>query len=332
MDKYHALLSPYVLPSGVVLKNRIVVAPLIQRTADEQGVPDRNTLDFYLQRASAGLIIAGATMISETTKAYSNMPGIYHEQQLNAWRNIVAALHAEGGKIFIQLWHPGRISHRSLLQGRQPLAPSPVKAHGKILWSELDYDMPVAMTEEDMREVIHDFEHAASNAMSVGFDGVEIHSANGYLLEQFLREETNKRRDAYGGSSINKINFPLQVIDAVNKKIGAQHVGVRLSVETSSTLEFKKEDIETYLTLLSKLNAYSLAYIHLSSENDLVSNPILQCRPSHFLKRHTVLPLIVCGSYTPNAAEDALRKKACDLVAFGRPFLENSHFLEEVTA
>lgn len=330
MNKYKKLLSPFNLAPELSLKNHIIMAPLIQRAVREDGIPNKSMLDFYAQRASAGLIIAEATMISENARAYSRMPGIYNELQLNYWKKIVEAVHAKEGKIFIQLWHPGRISHRSLLFGKQPVAPSPIKANGKIPWSDLDYDMPITMTEFDIDEIIHSFEYAAQNAISVGFDGIEIHAANGYLLEQFLRDETNKRSDKYGGAPTNKVAFPLRIIDAVIKKVGNKKIGVRISLESSNTLKFQAKDIETYVIFIQKLNKYPLAYLHLSSDNDFTLSPVLKCRPSQFLKLYTAHPLIACGSYNPELAEDALRENKCDLVSFGRPFLKNSDFVNKV--
>lgn len=330
MNKYKKLLSPFNLNPEIILKNHIVMAPLIQRAIREDGVPDKNMFDFYDQRASAGLIITEATMISEDARAYSRMPGIYNELQLNYWKKIVESVHAKEGKIFIQLWHPGRISNRDLLNGKQPLAPSSVKAHGKIPWSDLDYDIPKAMNEFDIDRVVNLFKSAAQNAISIGFDGIEIHAANGYLLEQFLREETNKRNDKYGRTASNKAVFPLRVVDAVTKKVGNKKVGVRISVENSNTLKFNAQDVETYIFFIRKLNEYPLAYLHLSSDNDFVISSILKCCPSHFLKLYTSHPLIACGSYTPELAEEALRENKCDLVSFGRSFLKNKNFVDKL--
>jgi 2,4-dienoyl-CoA reductase-like NADH-dependent reductase (Old Yellow Enzyme family) len=245
MHKAEKLFSQFNLSQNLCLKNRIVMAPLIQRTACKQGIPDNRMLEFYSQRANAGLVITEATMISEDARSYSNMPGIYTELQTACWKNIVKGIHDKEGKVFIQLWHPGRISHRNLLQGKQPLAPSKIKAHGKIPWSDLDYDEPKEMKEFDMARVICSYEDAAQKAIEAGFDGIEIHAANGYLLEQFLREETNKRKDKYGGTPKRKSLFPLKIIDAVIKKIGSNKVGVRVSLEHSNNLAFNSADVTT---------------------------------------------------------------------------------------
>lgn len=330
MHKHQNLFSSFDLAPNITLKNRIVMAPLIQRTACDRGIPDSRMFDFYAMRANAGLIITEATMISENARSYSNMPGIYTKSQIDHWRKIVKEIHLREGKTFIQLWHPGRISHRNLLQGKQPLAPSKIRAKGKIPWSDLDYDIPIEMTQSEIGEITHSYENAAQNTLSSEFDGVEIHAANGYLLEQFLRDETNKRNDRYGGASANKVSFPLKVIDAVIKKVGPNKVGVRISLEHSSTLAFNEIDLETYITFIQRLNEYPLAYIHLSSENDFVTNPILNCRPSQFLKLHTKHPLIVCGSYDPALAENALRANTCDLVSFGRLFLKHANLVNEI--
>lgn len=330
MHKFEKLFSQFNLSKKLCLKNRIVMAPLIQRTACELGIPDNRMFDFYSHRADAGLIITEATMISEDARSYSNMPGIYTESQNYSWRKIVKEVHNKDGKIFMQLWHPGRISHRKLLQGKQPLAPSKIKAEGKIPWSALEYDDPVEMNESHIDEVVHSYEIAAQKAIGAGFDGIEIHAANGYLLEQFLRDETNKRTDNYGGSSEKKILFPLKVIEAVVKKIDPNKVGLRISIEHTNVLGFNDIDLLTYIFFIQQLNEYPLAYIHLSSNNDFIINPILKCRPSQFLKSYTKHPLIACGSYDPELAENALNANSCDLVSFGRLFLKYSNFVEKI--
>ena len=304
------------------------MAPLIQRTAYNLGVPSVEMFDFYSKRAGAGLIIAEATMISEDARSYSNMPGIYTKSQKCSWEKIVKEIHDKNGKIFIQFWHPGRLSHRSLLQGKQPLAPSKVKADGKIPWSNLEFDEPKEMNESDIDNVINSYVVAAQEAVDVGFDGIEIHAANGYLLEQFLRDETNKRIDKYGGTPKAKTLFSLKVIGAVIKKIGHNKVGVRVSLEEINKLNFNKTDILTYTYFLQQLNEYPMAYVHLSSDDDFVKNSILKCRPSQFLRLHTRHPLIACGSYNPELAEKALSEGTCDLVSFGRLFLRYSNFVD----
>jgi N-ethylmaleimide reductase len=332
MHKTEKLFSQFNISQKLCLKNRIVMAPLIQRTACELGIPDSKMFDFYSLRADAGLIITEATMISESARSYSNMPGIYTESQCYFWKKIVEEIHGKNGKIFIQLWHPGRISHRHLLGGKQPLAPSKIKAEGKIPWSDLEFDEPMEMNESDINHVIHSYVTAAQNAVDTGFDGIEIHAANGYLLEQFLRDDANKRLDKYGGTPEKKTQFPLKVIEAVIKKIGYHRVGVRVSLEDvdSKSLRFNDVDVSTYASFLQQLNEYPLAYIHLSSNNDFIINPILKCRPSQFLKSHTKHPLIACGSYNPELAEKAINDAACDLVSFGRLFLKYSNLVDVV--
>lgn len=330
MHKAEKLLSQFNLSQKLCLKNRMVLAPLIQRTACELGIPDNKMFDFYSLRADAGLIITEATMISKCARSYSNMPGIYTESQSYFWEKIVKEIHAKNGKIFIQLWHPGRISHRHLLEGKQPLAPSKVKAEGKIPWSDLEFDEPIEMDESDINHVIHSYITAAQKAIDIGFDGIEIHAANGYLLEQFLREDTNRRIDEHGGAPEKKARFPLKVIEAVIQKIGQNRVGVRVSLEDSNSLRFHDVDIPTYMSFLQQLNEYPIAYIHLSSNNDFVTNPVLKCRPSQFLKSHIKHPLIACGSYSPELAEKALNDGSCDLVSFGRLFLKYSNLVDAV--
>lgn len=326
--KAEKLFSRFNLSKELCLKNRIVMAPLIQRTACEFGIPDNRMFDFYSERADAGLIITEATMISADARSYSNMPGVFTEPQCFSWRKIVEEIHNKDGKVFMQLWHPGRVSHRFLLQGKRPLAPSKIKATGKIPWSDLEYDEPIEMNESDINTVINSYVIAAQKAIDIGFDGIEIHASNGYLLEQFLRDESNKRIDLYGGTPEKKNRFPLKVIESVIKKIGNNKVGVRISLEHSNVLSFNDKDVVTYASFLKQLNHYPIAYIHLSSNDDFILNPILKCRPSQFLKSYTQHSLIACGSYDPERAEQAINANLCDLVSFGRLFLKYSNLVD----
>ena len=225
------LFSPVKLGS-IALKNRMIMAPLTRNRAGEAGVPQDLNVTYYEQRASAGLIITEATPISAMGHGYPALPGIYTDEQVAGWKKVVDAVHAKGGKIVLQLWHVGRISHPSLLPDNAlPVAPSAIKPAGKAFTYKglVDYVEPRALELSEIPSVVQDFVHATKCAVQAGFDGVEIHAANGYLLDQFLRDGSNKRTDSYGGSIENRARLLMEVTQAVVNVIGADKVGVRLS-------------------------------------------------------------------------------------------------------
>jgi len=257
------LFSPVKL-GGIALSNRIVMAPLTRNRAGEGGVPQEINVKYYEQRASAGLIITEATPISPMGHGYPLLPGIYTDAQIAGWKKVTDAVHAKGGKIVIQLWHVGRISHPSLLNGETPVAPSAIKPAGKAFTFQglVDYVEPRALDASELPGIVADYVQAAKNALQAGFDGVEIHSANGYLLDQFLRDGSNKRTDNYGGSIENRARLLMEVTKAVVSAIGADKVGLRLSPVNpfNDMKDSNPQAVFNYVT--EQLNQFNLAYLH----------------------------------------------------------------------
>jgi N-ethylmaleimide reductase len=248
------------------LANRIVMAPLTRSRASEDGVPISLMAEYYAQRASAGLIIAEGTNISPQGRGYALTPGIYNDAQVVGWRQVIEAVHARGGRIFPQLWHVGRVSHPSLQPGGVlPVAPSAIRPDAKS-FTKTGFQAcitPRALATAEIPEIVEQYRHAARNALDAGFDGVEIHAANGYLIEQFLRDSTNKRTDAYGGSRENRARLLLDVTEAVTRVCGGQRVGIRLSpVSPVNGADLDSDPAATYAHVVERLNAFGLAYIH----------------------------------------------------------------------
>jgi N-ethylmaleimide reductase len=213
------------------LKNRIVMAPMTRSRSDDAGIVPDYAADYYAQRAGAGLIVTEATNISPQARGYPRTPGIWSDAQVAAWRRVTDAVHRQGGKIMLQLWHTGRMSHPDMHGGALPVAPSAIRPHGQIRVQDglKDFVTPRALATEEIPGIVEDYRRAAQNAKDAGFDGVEVHSANNYLLEQFVRDSTNHRTDRYGGSIENRLRFPLEVVRAVVEVWGAKHVGIRIS-------------------------------------------------------------------------------------------------------
>ena len=252
---------------AIGIKNRLVMAPLTRMRAIAGDVPNPLAKTYYSQRASAGLIITEATQISALGMGYPATPGIYSAEQTAAWKDIVDAVHAKGGVIVAQLWHVGRISHSSLHpQEGLPEAPSAIAPAGQTYgadWKLHDYETPKAMTETDIARLLKEFKQAAQNAKAAGFDGIEIHSANGYLLDQFLQDKTNHRNDQYGGSVENRIRLLGEVIEAVSTVYSSDRIGVRLSPYGSFNDIADSDPVTLFTVVINKLNTYGLAYLHM---------------------------------------------------------------------
>lgn len=322
---------------AMTLPNRIVMAPMTRARTDQPGdIPNVLMATYYAQRASAGLIISEATQISQQGKGYSFTPGIYTPAQIVGWRKVTQAVHAAGGRIVLQLWHVGRMSHPSFHNNGLPVAPSALSPDAKV-WIVgddgvgyiVDSPVPRAMSEADIQQVIDDFRQGAANAISAGFDGVEIHGANGYLLDQFLRTTSNHRTDAYGGSLENRIRFAQEVVAAVLAEVGAERTGIRLAPFITQRNMNCPEIIPTIEALTARLDAMRVAYIHLV-EADWDDAPQI---PDQFRKnlRQTYRgKIIVAGNYTANRAEKILAAGWADLVAFGRPFIANPDLPERL--
>ncbi|MFT5134443.1 MAG: N-ethylmaleimide reductase, partial [Gammaproteobacteria bacterium] len=233
MSKDSPLLKPFSLNDALQLKNRVVLAPLTRARAGKNRVPNDLMAEYYRQRASAGLVITEATVVSKIARGWVDSPGIYNDEQMRGWKRVVDGVHAEGGLIFLQLWHMGRASHTSFHDnGELPVAPSAIKINGDEIHTpkgKEEYETPHALTIDEIKQTVLDYRNAAKRAMQAGFDGVEVHSANGYLLDQFLQSRTNQRTDEYGGSIEKRYRMLYEVIKAVTEEVPAERVGVRLA-------------------------------------------------------------------------------------------------------
>ncbi len=323
------LFSPVKLGS-MQLNNRIVMAPLTRNRAGEHGVPQPLNVTYYEQRASAGLIITEATPISVMAHGYPALPGIYTDAQVAGWKKITDAVHAKGGKIVIQLWHVGRISHPSLLpEGALPVAPSAIKPAGKAFTYQglVDYVTPRALETSELPGIVADYVHATKCALAAGFDGVEVHAANGYLLDQFLRDGTNQRTDQYGGSIENRSRLLLEVVKAVVDVAGADKVGVRLSPVNPFNDMQDSNPQALFNAVATALNQFDLAYLHVV-EGGIHGGGIAD--PFDF----DALRKLFKGAYMANLSYDKARGNAviasghADAVAYGVPFISNPDLVE----
>ncbi len=323
------LFSPVTLGS-ISLKNRIVMAPLTRNRAGEGAVPQAMNVTYYEQRASAGLIVTEATPISPMAHGYPALPGIYTDAQVAGWKKITEAVHAKGGKIVIQLWHVGRISHPSLLPNNVlPVAPSAIKPAGKAFTYEglVDYVTPRALEVSELSAIVQDYVHATKCAIAAGFDGVEIHAANGYLLDQFLRDGTNQRTDQYGGSHENRARLLMEVTHAVVDVIGADKVGVRLSPVNpfNDMKDSQPQAIFNYVA--DALNQFGLAYLH-AVEGGIHGGG--ESDPFDFVAFRKLFK----GAYMANLSYDKARGNAAvqsghaDVIAYGVPFIANPDLVE----
>ncbi len=316
------LFSPVKIGS-LLLNNRILMAPLTRNRAGEGNVPQAINADYYQQRASAGAIITEATPISDMGHGYPATPGIHTQEQVEGWKKVVQAVHAKGGKILLQLWHVGRISHPSLLPGNTlPVAPSAIKPEGQAFTYQglQDFVTPRALEASELPDIIADYARATQNALDAGFDGVEIHAANGYLLDQFLRDSTNHRVDNYGGSIENRLRLLLEVTQAVVGVAGADKVGVRISPLNLFNDISDSNPQALFNAVADALSPFNLAYLHVVEGSMAGEAP-----PFDFveLRQHFK------GAYIANLAYDKARGNAAiaagnvDAVAYGVPFLAN---------
>ncbi|MFM8982620.1 MAG: alkene reductase [Spartobacteria bacterium] len=305
------------------LPNRILMAPLTRSRAEAGHVPGPLMAEYYAQRASAGLIIAEATMAMEGNSAFYAEPGIYNEAQIAGWRVVTEAVHAKSGRIFLQIWHGGRACHPFFNNGAQPVAPSAIAiTNDEVHTSEgkKPYAMPRELRDDELPGIVAGFKNAAANAKAAGFDGVEIHAANGYLLDEFLRDGANKRTGPYGGSVENRARLLLEVIAAVSEVLGSDRVGVRISPLNSFNSMSDSDPVGLATWLAKRLNDCGLAYLHLMRADSLgqqhgdVVTPVRE----HFHGR-----LVLNMGFTPDEAADAISSKKADAVAFGTPFLAN---------
>ncbi|MBA1446405.1 MAG: alkene reductase [Chromatiales bacterium] len=316
------LFTPLTL-GGLTLPNRIVMAPMTRNRAGEGNVPTALNAKYYTQRAGSGLIITEASQISPKAVGYPATPGIHSDEQVAGWRQVTDAVHAEGGRIFIQLWHVGRISHSSMLpENIQPVAPSAIRPEGDaVTYAGMQpFETPRALTIEEIPGLCADYAAAAQRSRDAGFDGVEIHSANGYLLDEFLRDGTNTRTDTYGGSIENRMRLLDEVITAVSTVWPGNRIGVRLSPENQFNDIRDSQPQATFNAVADMLRGHQLAYLHVL-EGDMLGGDRLV--DYHELKRRFGGLYMANNGYTQARAEQALQQGDVDLVAFGKLFIAN---------
>ncbi|QSX29049.1 alkene reductase [Shewanella cyperi] len=327
------LFQPYRLNDSLVLDNHILMAPLTRCMADADLVPTQAMADYYARRADAGLIISEATIIRPDGQGYPNTPGIFTQAQIDGWRKVTDAVHAKGGKIFMQLWHTGRVAHPFFWGGEAPIAPSAIAVEGTVpRMRELVYQTPKAVTVTEIAELVSDYAKAAENAIEAGFDGVEIHGANGYLIDQFLHHDSNRREDEYGGSPENMSRFALEVVDAVIARIGHERTALRLSPGAYFNMAGDARDREVFDYLLAELEGRQLAYLHAGIFDDAMEFDYLGGRVSDYMRGKYGKTLVGVGSYTAHSASLAISEGRFNLIAIGRPFIANHDYVAKVKA
>jgi N-ethylmaleimide reductase len=318
----------------LVLPNRIVMAPLTRNRAGPGNVPQAINAMYYAQRAAAGLIISEATPISPQGVGYPHTPGIYTGAQIDGWRRVTDAVHGRGGHMFLQLWHVGRISHPSLQPDRAlPVAPSAVKPDGDAFTYEglQPFVTPRALEAAEIPGIVADYRQAALNALQAGFDGVEIHAANGYLIDQFLRDGSNRRNDDYGGSIENRCRFLLQVTQAVTEAVGAGRTGVRLSPVNPFNSMSDSDPQSLFNAVVEALNPFRLAYLHVV-EGAIHSDSVPAAFDLQAMRRLFKGPYMANGGYTRERALQAVGSGAADLVSFGQLFIANPDLPQRLKA
>lgn len=317
---------------AIDLKNRIVMAPLTRSRASTTGVPAVFAAKYYAQRASAGLVITEATQVSHDAMGYCRTPGVHTAEQQAVWRTVIDAVHAKGGKIVVQLWHCGRIA-ASINRGGggETVAPSAIQAPGK-MWTDqqgmIDHDMPRALETNEIAKIAADFANTAKAAVDLGFDGVEVHSANGYLLHQFLSSNVNRRTDQYGGSIENRVRMPLEVVTAILEKVPSDRVGVRISPGHAFNGIEETDMAELYGHYLGRLDEYGLAYLHVMRPfaNKIDTDPVTMARSTY------AGAIIACGGYTAETGAQAVATRSADAVAFGKDYISNPDLVERLQA
>ena len=323
----------------VTAPNRIFMAPLTRLRSIVPGdIPTPLMGEYYRQRASSGLIITEATQISAQAKGYEGAPGLHSEEQIEAWKKITAGVHAEEGRIAVQLWHTGRISHSSIQPDQQaPVAPSALSAgtrtslrdeNGKAI--RVDTSMPRALELDEIPGIVNDFRQAVGNARAAGFDLVELHSAHGYLLHQFLSPSSNHRTDAYGGSRENRARLVLEVVDAVSKEWSADRIGIRVSpIGSFQNVDNGPDEEADALYLIEELNKRGIAYLHMSEPDWAGGAPYSDEFRQKVRDRFSGV-IIGAGAYTPEKAESLIEKGLIDAVAFGRDYIANPDLVERL--
>ena len=336
-DRTPNLFTPFRL-GPYELRNRLVMAPMTRNRAGEGNVPTPRMAEYYAQRAGAGLIVTEGAQVSPRGVGYPNTPGIHTDAQVEGWRRVTEAVHARGGRIFLQLWHVGRVSHPSLQpDGALPVAPSAIGIQGQTIHTAggmKPFVTPHALATDEVAEVVGQFAHGARRAYAAGFDGVELHCAGGYLIDQFLRDGSNHRTDGYGGPVENRVRFLVEVAEAVARVWGGERVGVRLSPVATKHGMSDSDPLATFSYAAYALNRLNLAYLHVSepvraerrsggASFDISGEGDAHDRISPALKAIFRGAFVAGGGYDGDTADSAVAEGRADLVAFGKPFIAN---------
>lgn len=326
MDQSELLLQPYQLNDRIQLNNRIVMAPMTRTMANDDLSPTPQMAAYYAKRADAGLIVTEGTIISPDGLGYPNVPGIYTQKQIDGWRQVTEAVHQQDGKIFLQIWHVGRVSHPVFLEGNLPVSASATLMSGKVRRAnDLYYGFSRAASIDDIQTLIKSYGKASKNAIEAGFDGIEIHGANGYLIDQFLHYHTNHRTDQYGLKPKNLARFALEVVSACIGEIGSDRVGLRVSPGGYlNEIIGDTRDAAVFQYVFEQLEECKIAYIHTGNYDDSVQfKELKNLKMSEFIRQHYKGKLIGNGGYTLEQAAAAIENNAFDLIAVGRPFIAN---------
>lgn len=333
MENTQPLLTKYEM-KGLSLTNRVVMAPMTRSRADNPGNVATNIMaEYYTQRSSAGLLITEGSQISKRAVGYINTPGIYSNEQVEGWKKVTTSVHEKGGKIFIQLWHVGRMSHPDFHNGELPLSASALNPNSESYTPQgfKKTVTPKEMSIEEIKETVKDFGNAAKNAMIAGFDGVEIHSSNGYLLHQFFSPTSNIRTDEYGGSIENRAKILFEVIDEIKRHMPTNRIGARLnpSLHNIFGMTLNEETIPTFDYIVENLNNYDLAYLHLSEPfNDVTEVPGAEPNIAKHYRPLYKGTLMINSMFNRERGNQVIKDNLADLVAFGKPFISNPDLVE----
>tara|TARA_R110002111_G_scaffold185031_3_gene250954 strand:+ start:82100 stop:83191 length:1092 start_codon:yes stop_codon:yes gene_type:complete len=322
---HSVLFQPFTL-HDLTLPNRIVLAPMTRSRAGVERLPNQLMAEYYAQRSTAGLLITEATTISEEANGWNESPGIYTDEMTEGWKYTTDAVHEKGAAIFLQLWHLGRSSHSSFHNGKPAVAPSAIKINEPYIHTptgKQPYEVPRALETDEIPRVVNDYRRAAERAKAAGFDGVEVHSANGYLIDTFLQSKTNHRTDEYGGSVENRYRFLKEVVEAVTSVWPANRVGVRLSPNGVFNDMGSPDYREQFTYVASQLDHFGLSYLHVMDGLAFGFHELGEPMTLAEFRKVFHGPLIGNCGYTQETAEEAIAEGHADLIAFGRPFISN---------
>lgn len=329
------LFQNYTLNKTICLKNRIIMAPLTRCMADDELIPTQDMADYYGRRSDAGLIISEAVIIRPDGQGYPNTPGLFTLAQIQGWRIVTDVVHQKGGKIFAQLWHTGRVAHPYFFQettgNNEVIAPSAIGIEGNVpRMRELTYQIPKEVSVKEITQLIKDYSQAATNAINAGFDGVEIHGANGYLIDQFLHHDSNHRDDEYGSTPENMSRFALDVIDAIVTRIGNDRTALRISPGAYFNITGDSRDRDVFDYLIPELEKRNLAFLHIGIYDDAMVFDYLGGSASSYVRSIYNKTLIGVGSLTAEVGSKAIAENKFDLLAIGRPFIANPDYVQRI--